>query len=118
MPETKIITKHDIFIRVDEELMHRESSIKIGKDKTYTLTHEELLQLADTIKKGVAKAKRDTKKRLALRDRHRSGVCTGCRNNYYNWEKEESDTIGVNVPTGYSCWWLSEVKRDRCRMYR
>ena len=54
------------------------------------------------------------KARIVLRDRYRGTVCSGCRNNYYNYPKPKSPNGDVAVPEGYSCWHLNLIKNNRC----
>ena len=47
-----------------------------------------------------------------LRDKYRSTICAGCRNNRYNYK---SDGNGIDAPTtGEGCWSLTSIKRGKC----
>lgn len=54
--------------------------------------------------------------RLRKRDRFRTTVCAGCRHNYYNFPKPQSERGDVAVAEDYSCWFIGEVRRGVCRM--
>lgn len=53
------------------------------------------------------------KQRMAkLRDKYRSSVCSGCRNNYYNYQHAGN---GIDAPTtGDGCFHLDRVTRGKC----
>ena len=61
----------------------------------------------------------EKRKRLAKRDKYRSTVCRstvcrGCRHNYYNYPKPQSERGDVAVPDDYSCWFIGCIKRSKC----
>lgn len=58
-----------------------------------------------------------TAKRLKLRNQHRATTCSGCKNNYYNFGRE-SNGWDVAVAEDYSCWYIEDIKRNKCKMYR
>jgi len=48
----------------------------------------------------------------ARMDRIRREKCSGCRDDFYNWQRK-ADTYGVAIPDGHHCWSMPDVSLER-----